>query len=173
MISKFMLRATFFSVLSVSLFNTWVYQNRSRELASQDKQLELHIKQMMVDDGAAPHRVKGKFFLRVTFSDSYVFEFGKNENLTVQRGVAVPLDYKLDVNHAWVREGQLPFKVELVSSEGFEKTIVKCEQLPQGVFDYNRSFQCFLPMQKQSFLTYRLGDKFSKPEEPSKLVQVR
>ncbi len=174
MFSKFMIRATTFSVLSVSLFNTWLYQNKSRDLASQDKQIELHIKNMFVDNIAAPKRIDGKFFLKVTFGDSYVFEFGKNDNLAFQRSSTLqPFDYKLDVNEAWIQNGQLPFKIEVVSLETFQKTLVKCEQIPQGIYDYNRSFQCFIPMQKQAFLTYRLGDKNVKPEEPSKLVQVR
>jgi hypothetical protein len=173
MFSKFMIRVTTFSILGVSLFNAWLHQNKSRDLASQDKQIELHIKNLFVDDVAAPKRIAGKYFVKVTFGESYVFEFGKNDHLAFERGVPQPLDYKLDVNSAWIKSGQLPFKVEVVSLETFQKTLVKCEQIPQGIYDYNRSFQCFLPMQKQSFLTYRLGDKNSKPEEPSKLVQVR
>jgi hypothetical protein len=169
-----MIRVTTFSVLSVSIFNGWLHQNKSRDLASQDKQIELHIKNMFVDDVAAPKRIEGKYFIKVSFGESYVFEFGKNDNLAVQRGIVQPLDYKLDVNDAWVHNGQLPFKIELVSLETFQKTIVKCEQIPQGIYDYSRNFQCFIPMQKQSFMTYRLGDKNMKPEEaPSKLVQVR
>ena len=169
-----MVRAITFSVLSVSLVNSWLHhQNKARNIASQDKQIELHIKQIMVDAVSAPSRVKGTYFLRVTFGESYVYEFGKNDNLMVQRGTLQPLDYKVDVNPGWIQNNQLPFRIEMVSTDGFEKTLVKCEQLPQGIYDYSRSFQCFLPMQKQSFLTYRLGDKNVKPEEPAKLVHVR
>lgn len=173
MFENFMIRATIVSVVAVSAFNTWVYETVSRAPASQEKQVELHLKNMFVDGIAAPHRVDGKFFIKVTFADSFEFEFGKNDNLVVQRGVAIPLDYKIDINQAWLKNDQLQFKVEIISQESFSKTLVRCQQSAQEVNGYNRSFQCFLPMQKQSFLTYRLGDKNVKPEEPTKLVQVR
>lgn len=173
MFSKFMVRATVLSVVAVSAFNTWVYQRQGRMPASQDKQIELHIKSMFVDDSAAEKRIQGRYFIKVTFGESYEFEFGKNDNLAIQRGAPASFDYKLDINDSWMSNGQLPFKVEIVSKETFNKTLVRCQQVAQNVMEYNRSYQCFLPMQKQSFLTYRLGDKNNKPEEPTKLVQVR
>lgn len=168
-----MVRVTTFSILGVSLFNVWLYESNSRQPAQEQKQIELHIKTMFVDDGGAPKRVEGKYFIKATFADSYEFEFGKNDNLVIQRGTAQNFDYKVDVNNAWVKSGQLPFKLEVISKETFEKTLVKCEQMPQEIQNYNRTFQCFLPLQRQSFLTYRLGDKNVKPEEPTKMVQVR
>lgn len=173
MFNNFMLRATALSVFTVSIFNAWLHEQKTRQPASQDKQIELHIKQMFIDDAAAAKRIEGKYFIKATFADNFEFEFGKNDNLVINRSGATPLDYKIDVNDAWLKNGQLSFKIEVISKETFSKTLVVCQQVADAVKDLNRSYQCFLPLQRQSFLTYRLGDKNVTPDMPSKLASVK
>jgi hypothetical protein len=142
-------------------FSTSHYLNRddaARRPSAADNTYELHIQSLSLD---AASRIpnQSKVFVRATFNQKYEMELGKSQSWSLHKGDLLPVDVKIDVNDAWVKNDNLEFKLELVKDEGFKNTIIRCAIIAKELSVYNRGYTCSVPGEKAPIISYRLSKK--------------
>jgi hypothetical protein len=158
--SGFMTHVTLSSFLIAgAVVFTTTRSNRVRRPASMDP-FELQVQNLSLPEGG---RIRSfdNVFLRATFDNTEVFEFGRGEKVSLNAGENRHLDLKIDVDPKWIRNDELNFKLEVVK-EGFAETVLfRCMTVSKDLSVYNRSYQCSVPGEQEPVLTYRVARKGS------------
>lgn len=137
-------------------------QSIRRNPSSLEEPIDLTISQLNLDP-SSKLRTVNNVYLRATINDSMTYEWGKNEGWSLSPGDKKPLDISLRFQNAWIKNDEVPFKLELVQNGFFKPVLVRCAQVAKQVNSYNRSFQCNIPGEATPLLVYRLGRKVEEP----------
>lgn len=106
-------------------------------------------------------------YVRAIINDKDIYEFGKNDPVTVGRGEKRPVDYKLEMKDSWIKDDALEFRLEIVRNTTISPVIVRCATISKALSTYNRSYQCNIPGESTTpVLVYRLARRGSLPVVP-------
>jgi hypothetical protein len=156
--------------ISLTLTTTHVLdQSANRRPSGAENTYELHIQNLGLDPSSRLNSQE-KVFIRVTFNKKYEMELGKNSSWALHKGDNLPLDVKLDINDAWVKNDGLDFTVELVSASGFQSTLLNCTTVAKDISVYNRAYQCAVKGEKNPIISYRLAKKGSPIPDANSLA---
>lgn len=139
-----------------------------RHPLSKDKSYELHLQKLKID-AMSRLRPKENVFVRVTFDQKDVLEFGREENWAIDYKTVIDIDQKIHIDPNWIEDDLMEYKVELVQEYNVldqhkvEITLVRCATVSKEVSVYNRSYQCFIPGEKTPLFTYRLAEEGVPP----------
>ena len=139
-----------------------------RNPSSANEGIEFSIQSLNLDP-ASRLKAANNVFLRATFNQKNVYEFGKSEGWSLTPGEKKPLDILMKIPPEWIKHGELEFKLELVKNATFTPILVRCAQISKQLDSYNRSYQCNIPGEGTPLLVYRVG---RKPEEAISVAQV-
>ncbi|NCN27860.1 hypothetical protein GW915_09820 [bacterium] len=155
--------------ISVSKFGSFMHkESRYPSSQSSKKIYELHIQNLALSE-FSKLQSQEKVFLRATFDKDSVIDIGSAQPWPLNQGDSLEIDYKLDINDAWVKNDQLEFKLELMGEGWFTMALVRCAQVAKEVSSYNRAYTCTIPGEKAPLLTYRLAEKGVPPPNKNQL----
>jgi hypothetical protein len=156
--SKFTLNTVLVSLVMSGAMVFFAQTNVGRAPASQQG-FELELKSLNLDVGSQLRGLNNAF-IRATFNKTDVLELSTSDLISMKQGDRKDLKLMIPIKAQWILNDSLEFKIEIVERGSVvEHVALRCATVTQNLSSFNRGFQCMVPGETTSVLSYRIGKK--------------